>query len=86
MDIYENSAVITGLESGCCAVSTTFAPPRNGHQEEDSMEYATIDGEVVTCIAGASALEKGAGIMIGDYFVGILESLSGLSSKPFLRY
>lgn len=86
MNIYGNSAVQNSFESGSCAVLTTLSSSKNNLQEDEAVEYSTIDGEVITSVAGTSALEKGAGILIGDYFVGILESFSGLSSRPFLRY
>ncbi|PVY40146.1 hypothetical protein [Pontibacter virosus] len=55
-------------------------------QNEESIEYSTIDGEVINSTLGSDAVKKGTGLFIGDYFVGILDSLSGMSNVPYLRY
>ncbi|PRY07307.1 hypothetical protein CLV24_12445 [Pontibacter ummariensis] len=55
-------------------------------QEEEPVGYATIDGHVVTHLDGASAVSNGAGIFIGDYFVGIADSYQSISNSSFVRY
>ena len=55
-------------------------------QTDESLEYSTIDGEVINSTIGSDAVEKGNGLFIGDYFVGILDSLSGVSKMPYVRY
>ncbi|WP_018478260.1 hypothetical protein [Pontibacter roseus] len=87
MNIYGNPAAKTNFESGSCPLVTTYsASSWQSYVEEEAVEYSTIDGEVITSMAGTSALQKGAGILIGDYFVGISESLQGFTNRPFLRY
>lgn len=54
--------------------------------EEDETECSTIDGEMINRSMGTDAVKKGNGLFIGDYFVGILDSLSGFGNIPSLRY
>jgi hypothetical protein len=55
-------------------------------QEEEVFDFSTIDGGVITYNAGAKAISSGAGIFIGDYFVGVCESYQSISNLPFVRY
>jgi hypothetical protein len=86
MNVYGNLAVTASFDSSSCALLTTYPTSKNAFQEEEVVEFSTIDGEVITSVAGTNALKRGAGILIGDYFVGISECLSNLGSRPFLRY
>lgn len=55
--------------------------------EEDLVGYATIDGNMVHHVEVASAVNNGAGIFIGDYFVGLADSYHSISlTAPFIRY
>jgi hypothetical protein len=86
MNIYGNSAVTASYDSGSCPSLSTYPTSKTLVVEEEAAEYSTIDGEVITSKAGTNALKIGAGIMIGDYFVGISESISAFGSVPYLRY
>lgn len=66
-------------------VSESSVQPSTGW-EESSREYSTIDGEVINRTDGSDAVSKGKGLFIGDYFVGIPDSLSGWAGAPHLRY
>ncbi|MCX2740773.1 hypothetical protein [Pontibacter anaerobius] len=55
-------------------------------QTDEPVGYATIDGNVVTYHAGSSAVSNGAGIFIGDYFVGLADNYESVSITPFIRY
>jgi len=87
MNIYGNSAVKASYDSGSCPLLSAYpSSSKTPVVEEEAVEYSTIDGEVITSKAGTNALKIGAGIMIGDYFVGISESISGFGNTPYLRY
>lgn len=64
----------------------TLASAKAALHEEEPAGYATIDGNVVTHIAGSDAVSSGAGIFIGDYFVGIADTYQSISVTPFVRY
>jgi hypothetical protein len=55
-------------------------------QEEEAFDFSTIDGGVVTYNAGTRAISNGAGIFIGDYFVGVSESYQSITNLPCVRY
>lgn len=55
-------------------------------QDDESEDFSTTDGEVIDSSAGTDAVRKGKGMFIGGYFVGILDTLSGVAATPFLRY
>lgn len=73
-----------------CPVLATLSPscnsPKAALQIDEPAGYATIDGNVVTYHAGSSAVSNGAGIFIGDYFVGLTENYESFSMTPFVRY
>ncbi|MDX5419827.1 MAG: hypothetical protein LPK09_11475 [Hymenobacteraceae bacterium] len=71
--------------SSVCLTSLS-SKKSTGFLEADEFEFSTIDGGVVTYDAGASAISRGAGIFIGDYFVGITENYELVSNQPFVRY
>ncbi|WP_242928377.1 hypothetical protein [Pontibacter vulgaris] len=54
--------------------------------EEQGTDFSTIDGNVVTYNAGATAVNIGTGIFIGDYFVGESENQQTISSLACIRY
>lgn len=54
--------------------------------DDEPTGYATIDGNMVTHLAGSDAVSNGAGIFIGDYFVGIADTYQSVSITPFVRY
>ncbi|PKV75819.1 hypothetical protein [Pontibacter ramchanderi] len=83
MKTYENTAVKPINSSGSRNHLKSLKPAT---QNEDSLEYSTIDGEVINSTLGSDAVKKGTGLFIGDYFVGILDSLSGVGNVPYLRY
>lgn len=54
--------------------------------EDEEFNFSTIDGNVVTYYDGASAVSNGAGIFIGDYFVGIVDNILSSCNIPFIQY
>jgi hypothetical protein len=86
MKYYGNSAVKSGLGSGVCAVLSAIQPAKTNKQVEAAIDFSTIDGEVIDSSVGSDAVKKGTGLFIGGYFVGILDSFSGIGNTPFLRY
>ncbi|MDO6388504.1 hypothetical protein Q4E40_00095 [Pontibacter sp. BT731] len=83
MKTYENKAAKPKQDVGNCSYLKSVKPVA---QTDDSLEYSTIDGEVINSTLGTDAVKKGTGLFIGEYFVGILDSLSGMSNVPYLRY
>lgn len=53
---------------------------------EDIMGFSTTDGHVVTYNAGTNAISSGAGIFIGDYFVGFADNALSDAAMPFIKY
>ncbi|MBF8965171.1 hypothetical protein I0P70_18120 [Pontibacter sp. FD36] len=83
MKIYESTVGMSKQSIGC---RNNLKTTKSNSQVEDSQEYSTIDGEVINSSLGSDAVKKGTGLFIGDYFVGILDSLSGVNNMPYLRY
>ncbi|EJF08826.1 MULTISPECIES: hypothetical protein [Pontibacter] len=83
MKIYESTVGMSKQSIGC---HNNLKTTKSNSQIEDSQEYSTIDGEVINSSLGSDAVKKGTGLFIGDYFVGILDSLSGVNNMPYLRY
>ncbi|MCC9167931.1 hypothetical protein [Pontibacter harenae] len=54
--------------------------------EESSYDFSTIDGDVITYRDGAMAVDSGAGILIGDYFVGVAENYAPSESQAYILY
>jgi len=48
--------------------------------------YATIDGGMITKDAVSLAVNRGVGIFIGSYFVGVTESYQCYINSPFGRF
>ena len=77
----------TADDSYKSACLSAIALLKAGMQEEELVGYATIDGHMVHHVEVASAVNKGAGIFIGDYFVGLADSYHSISlTAPFIRY
>lgn len=55
-------------------------------QEDETFDFSTTDGGMITYNAGTEAIDTGAGIFIGDYFVGLSDSYHTISNMPFVRY
>jgi len=55
-------------------------------KEEEKAAFSTIDGSVITFNAGKNAVSNGAGIFIGDYFVGVTDQFLSICNTPFVRY
>lgn len=53
--------------------------------EEEPAGFATIDGSMVSHHSGANAISNGAGIFIGDYFVGFADNYQSISLAPISR-
>jgi hypothetical protein len=53
--------------------------------EEEGTDFSTIDGDVVTYTDGADAVNNGAGIFIGDYFVGKSDSQQAVCTIACIR-
>ena len=52
--------------------------------QDEPVGFATIDGNMVTYHAGSSAVSSGAGIFIGDYFVGLADNYDSVNMTPFV--
>ncbi len=72
----------------CYSNSNPFFSAQNvaKSHKEDSISYSTIDGEEVNFTEGALAINSGAGIFIGGYFVGKSECYEQMQNIPFVRY
>lgn len=69
------------------ACLSAIALLKAGTQEEEHVGFATIDGNMIHHVEVASAVNKGAGIFIGDYFVGFADNYHSISlTAPFIRY
>ncbi|MFD3003620.1 hypothetical protein ACFS7Z_24905 [Pontibacter toksunensis] len=53
---------------------------------EEQCGFSTIDGSVLAFNAGKNAINNGAGIFIGDYFVGLADSHFTDTAVPYIRY
>ncbi|MFD2245237.1 hypothetical protein [Pontibacter ruber] len=86
MNIYGNSPTTGYTDSGLsCPYVPAFSCKRVGLQEEETLEFSTIDGDVITYNDGTLAVSSGSGIFIGDYFVGLTDSHTSIQA-PFVRY
>ncbi|GAB3528168.1 hypothetical protein GCM10027443_05730 [Pontibacter brevis] len=66
---------------------SAIAVLKAGTQEEEHVGFATIDGNMIHHVEVASAVNNGAGIFIGDYFVGFADYDQSIShTTPFIRY
>ncbi|NDK55988.1 hypothetical protein [Pontibacter fetidus] len=54
-------------------------------QPDDLMEFATIDGGVIDYYACEEAVNTGAGIFIGGYFVGVSDFSQCYPQQTFMR-
>lgn len=54
-------------------------------QPDDLMEFATIDGGVIDYYACEEAVNTGAGIFIGGYFVGVSDFSQCYPQQSFMR-
>jgi hypothetical protein len=54
-------------------------------QPDDLMEFATIDGGVIDYYACEEAVNMGAGIFIGGYFVGVSDFSQCYPQQTFMR-
>ena len=55
--------------------------------DEGQFNFTTIDGNMMPYNAGTNAVSSGAGIFIGDYFVGISDdSMFSGNSMPCIKY
>ena len=66
--------------------SVTNEDTCNAASFEDDSSFATIDGGVITQNEVEMAVNNGAGIFIGNYFVGIVESYQCYINSPFGRF
>jgi len=64
-DVSESFAGNLSISSGAWEPDAAF--------DEGQFHFPTIDGGMMPCRAGASAVRDGAGIFIGGYFVGPTE-------------
>ncbi|RIJ41404.1 hypothetical protein [Pontibacter oryzae] len=76
--LVEACYIIAGISTKPCIKVVSF--------DDEPAGYATIDGNMVTHLAGSDAVSNGAGIFIGDYFVGIADTYQSISITPFVRY
>lgn len=52
----------------------------------EEVEISTVDGGIVSQSVRSAAMKKGAGLMIGDYFVGVTTGADFLFSQPLVVY
>lgn len=67
-------------------VSVFALPKAVASHEEDFFGFSTTDGRMVTFNAGQHAINKGAGIFIGEYFVGLADSYFADAAMPYIKY
>ncbi|MCC9137971.1 hypothetical protein ACFSKU_04010 [Pontibacter silvestris] len=65
---------------------TTSPPTLPVVSEEEFLNFSTIDGNIVPQLAGASAVSNGAGVFIGDYFVGMADNFLTYSNLAIIQY
>ena len=54
--------------------------------KKEEVTLATVDGSFVSRTAKTVALQKGSGLMIGDYFVGVVCGQELHFSQPLIVY
>ncbi|MHA6248123.1 hypothetical protein ACXYMU_09320 [Pontibacter sp. CAU 1760] len=80
-----NDSTVTNCYKSTC-LSAIALLTADTHEEE-LLGYATIDGNMVHHLEVTSAVNNGAGIFIGDYFVGLADSYHSIHlNGPFIRY
>jgi len=72
-------------ESDCISRTAPAATYNTGLYNEDLMEFATIDGGVLDYYSCEQAVNDGAGIFIGGYFVGGTDASQCYAQQTFLR-
>lgn len=87
MNTLANPTFASASESFGSNLSVFSLPSRAGASvNEDLYGFSTIDGSMVSFNAGTSAINNGAGIFIGDYFVGFADSQCADTAMPFIKY
>lgn len=72
-----------GFTSACLA---TLFGKHDTFLDDEVLDYSTIDGGVIASNTGRNAVDSGAGIFIGDYFVGVIDSFISSCNVPYVRY
>ncbi|MER2997174.1 hypothetical protein [Pontibacter populi] len=80
-----NSTYSILTESDCLSQQVLSASFNVALHQDDLMEFATIDGGVVDYYACEEAVNTGAGIFIGGYFVGVTDYSQCYSQLSFTR-
>lgn len=52
----------------------------------EDLEISTVDGGIMSQSVRLAAVKKGAGLMIGDFFVGVTTGADFLFSQPLVVY
>lgn len=87
MNTLAKTTLAHASESYGSNVSVFSFPVKAGSSlNEDIMGFSTTDGHVVTYNAGTNAISNGAGIFIGDYFVGFADNAFADAAMPFIKY
>ncbi|RDV17076.1 hypothetical protein DXT99_00735 [Pontibacter diazotrophicus] len=87
MNTLAKSTLAYASESFGSNVSVFSFPVKAGSSlNEDIIGFSTTDGHVVTFNAGTNAISNGAGIFIGDYFVGFADGPFSDTAMPFIKY
>ena len=87
MNTSAKTTFASASESFGSNISVFSLPSRAGTSlNEDLYGFSTIDGSMVTLNAGTKAINNGAGIFIGDYFVGLADGPFTDSAMPFIKY
>jgi hypothetical protein len=72
-------------DSDCLSQPVLSASINLTLHQDDLMEFATIDGGVVDYYACEEAVNTGAGIFIGGYFVGVTDYSQCYPQQTFMR-
>lgn len=87
MNPLANASIANAVEKTNSSVSVFSFPTKAAvSQQEDFFGFSTTDGSMITLHAGKHAISQGAGIFIGDYFVGLADSLCTDAALPFIKY
>ena len=80
-----NSTYSILTESDCLSHPVLSASFNAALYQDDLVEFATIDGGVVDYYACEEAVNTGAGIFIGGYFVGVTDNSQCYRQQTLMR-
>lgn len=87
MNISANLTLANASESFGGNLSVFSFPAKAGTSlNEDLYGFSTTDGNMISFNAGTNAISSGAGVFIGDYFVGFADHALSDNAMPFIKY